>query len=99
MEMDYLENTHFAVSYKPVDKLNQLAQQVFEKIRNEPWTTTDLRGEVVQQTDCSKSQFDTALKNLQISMNVVRDCDAEQDTWLTFEEVYSEIWKKHVTDR
>jgi hypothetical protein len=45
---------------------------------------------------CSKSQFDTALKNLQISMNVVRDCEAEQDTWLTFQEVHAEIWNKHV---
>lgn len=98
MDMAYLEETHFSASYKPVDSLNQLARQVFEKIRIEPWTTTDLRKEIVHEYGCSKSQFDTALKNLQISLNVVRACDAEQDTWLTFQEVYSDIWNKYVPD-
>ncbi|MDF7824928.1 hypothetical protein P4B35_12970 [Pontiellaceae bacterium B12227] len=98
MEMDYLKNTHFESAYKPVASLNQLAQTIYEKIRIEPWTTTALRKEVVQETGCSKSQFDTALKNLQISMNIVRDCEAEQDTWLTFREVYAEIWNQHVPD-
>jgi transposase len=96
MDMDYLEATHFPSAYKPVGSLNQLAQQIFEKIRLEPWTTTDLRNEISQETGCSKSQFDTALKRLQISLNIVRACDAEQDTWLAFEEVYAEIWNEHV---
>jgi hypothetical protein len=98
MSMDYLEHTHFPAAYKPVASLNQLAGQIFEKIRIEPWTTTDLRKEIICETGCSKSQFDTALKNLQISMNVVRECEAEQDTWLPFREVYSEVWKKYVAD-
>jgi len=98
MAMDYLESTHFPSAYKPVSSLNQLAQQIFEKIRIEPLTTSDLRNEIVHETGCSKSQFDTALKNLQISMNVVRDSDAEQDTWLTFAEVYADIWNTHVPD-
>jgi len=96
MEMGYLDTTHFDTAYKPVSSLNQLAQKIFEKIRNEPWVTGDLRNEVIEETGCSKSQFDTALKNLQISLNVVRDCEAEQDTWLTFQEVYTEIWNRHV---
>ncbi len=41
--------------------------------------------------------LDTALKNLQISLNVVRDSDTEQDTWLTSREVYSDIRNKHVS--
>jgi hypothetical protein len=97
MERGYLADTHFPASYKSVNSLNLLAQQIFEKIRNEPWTTTELRKEIIQDTGCSKSQFDTALKNLQISLNVVRDSDAEQDTWVTFQEVYSDIWTKHVS--
>lgn len=92
MTMDYLEQTHFPAAHRPVSALNPLAQLIFEKIRNEPWTTTDLRKEIVQETGCTKSQFDTALKNLQISLNIVRDSAAEQDTWLTFEEVYGPIW-------
>lgn len=98
MTMDYLDEIHFEAAYQPVASLNQLAQQIFEKIRIEPWTTTDLRKEIIAETGCSKSQFDTALKNLQISLNVVRDCEAEQDTWLTFQEVYTDIWSKYVHD-
>ena len=96
MEMGYLDSVHFEAAYKPVGTLNPLAQTIFEKIRIEPWITGELRNEVMAEAGCSKSQFDTALKNLQISMNVVRDCEAEQDTWLTFQEVYSEIWTRHV---
>jgi len=98
MEMNYLDEIHFPTAYKPVCALNQLAQQIFEKIRIEPWATGDLRKEIIAEVGCSKSQFDTALKNLQISLNVVRDCEAEQDTWLTFQEVYADIWNRHVPD-
>ena len=98
MEMNYLDEIHFPAAYKPVCALNQLVQQIFEKIRIEPWATGDLRKEIIAEVGCSKSQFDTALKNLQISLNVVRDCEAEQDTWLTFQEVYADIWNRHVPD-
>jgi len=97
MDMSYLAEVHFPSAYKPVESLNPLAQQIFEKIQLEPWTTTDLRNEIIAEVGCSKSQFDTALKNLQISLNVVRDSDAEHDTWLTFREVYGEIWNRHVS--
>jgi hypothetical protein len=96
MTMDYLDEVHFPAAYQPVESLKLLAQQIFQKIHMEPWTTTDLRNEMIEETGCSKSQFDTALRNLQISLNVVRDCEAEQDTWLTFQEVHAEIWSKHV---
>ena len=98
MEMTYFAETHFPSAHKPVKRLNHLAQKIYEKIRNEPWSTTELRKEVIQEMGCSKSQFDTALKNLQISLNVVRDCDAEQDTWLTFQEVHGDIWNKNIED-
>lgn len=98
MEMKYLAESHFPSAFKPVDSLNQLAQQIYEKIRVEPWTTTELRKEIIFETGCSKSQFDTALKNLQVSMNIVREPAAEQDTWLSFQEVYTDIWIRCVTD-
>jgi hypothetical protein len=55
---------------------------------------------MIQEYGCSKSQFDTALKNLQISMNIVRsnDPDIERDTWLTFQEQYPDIWHIHVPE-
>ena len=98
MDLAYLGATHFPSAYQPVSSLHPLAQRVFEKIRVEPWTTTELRKEIIHEAGCSKSQFDGALKNLQISLNIVRACDAEQDTWLPFQEVYAEIWNKHVSD-
>lgn len=98
MDMDYLDQVHFAAAHQPVTALNQLAQQIFERIRVEPWSTTELRNEIIFAVGCSKSQFDTALKNLQISLNIVRDSAAEQDTWLPFQEVYSEVWNKYVSE-
>lgn len=100
MSMDYLREVHFKAAYQPVDKLNPLYAHVFEKIRVEPWDTTSLRNEMIQAYGCSKSQFDTALKNLQISLNVVRsnEPDIERDTWLTFKEQYPDIWNLHISE-
>ena len=77
-----------------------MSQHIFEKIRNEPWETAALREEVLEEYGYSKSQFDTALKNLQISLNIVRsnDPDIERDTWVTFQELYPEIWAAHVSE-
>ncbi len=98
MDLDYLAETHFPAAHKPVDSLNELARRTYERIRQEPWTTTDLRSELIRETGCSKSQFDTALKNLQITLNIVRANDAEQDTWLPFQEIYSDIWNRYVKE-
>jgi hypothetical protein len=53
---------------------------------------------VVEEFGCTKSQFDTALKNLQITMNIVRlnDPRAEQDTWVPFRELYLDVWQRYV---
>jgi hypothetical protein len=99
MTMDYLRDFHFASAYRCVDQLNPLSAHIFEKIRNEPWETAELRKEIIEADGCSKSQFDTALKNLQISLNIVRSNDPaiERDTWLAFQELYPEIWNLHVS--
>ncbi len=100
MTMNYLRDVHFASAYKPVEQLNRLCQHVYEKIRMEPWETGPLRNEVIDEFGCSKSQFDTALKNLQISMNIARsnDPEIERDTWLAFVELYPDIWYAHVSE-
>jgi hypothetical protein len=100
MTMDYLRDVHFASAYRSVDELNPLSVFVYEMIRNEPWETAPLRNEAIEEFGCSKSQFDTALKNLQISLNVVRSNDPEvkRDTWLAFREQYPDIWQLHVAD-
>ncbi|MEM9385037.1 MAG: hypothetical protein AAGA68_08230 [Pseudomonadota bacterium] len=98
MDLSYLSEKHFPAAHRPVESLSALAQQVFERVRVEPWSTTDLRKDIIDETGCSKSRFDTALKSLQISLNVVREPNATQDTWLAFREVYPAIWSRHVRD-
>ncbi len=100
MTMDYPRDVHFAAAYKSIYSLNRLAEHIYEKVRQEPWETGDLRREVIEEVGCSKSQFDTALKNLQISMNVVRsnNPDIERDTWLAFQELCPDIWDAHVLE-
>jgi hypothetical protein len=99
MTMEYLRDFHFVSSYRPIGELNPLERHIFEMIRNEPWETADLRKEVIGERGCSKSQFDTALKNLQISLNIVRsnDPEIERDTWVAFQELYPDIWDAHVS--
>jgi hypothetical protein len=54
----------------------------------------------MEETGCTKSQFDTALKNLQITMNIARlnGPQIEKDTWVSFREMYLDIWNQHVND-
>ena len=93
MTLSHLQAEHYPRTYTPVDQLPRLAQTIFEYIRIEPWYTGDLRREVIAQSGCSKSQFDTALRKLQISLNIVRNNDPREskDQWLTFVEVYPDI--------
>jgi hypothetical protein len=98
MEMGYLRDPHFATAYRPAQELSSLAQFLYDKVRFEPWDTAELRRFAVDEFGASKGQFDTALKNLQISLNIARanDPSAERDTWLAFSEAYHEIWAAHV---
>jgi hypothetical protein len=100
MDMDYMTETHFPQAYTPVRKLNRLAQQINGLIEEQPWDTTALRRMAMEEFACTKGQFDTALKNLQISMNIVRlnDPRAEHDTWVPFRELYLDVWQRYVDD-
>ena len=100
MEMAYLRDEHFPTAYQPVERLSRLAQLTYEQVRLEPGETGPLRNLVVSEYGATKSQFDTALKELQMSLNVVRSngLHVERDTWVTFEELYPEIWDQHVTE-
>ncbi len=93
MEMQYFRQEHYPSAFQPVNELDPLAQEVFELIRLEPGYTGALRKLAMSRFDCTKSQFDTALKKLQISLNIVRSHDEKltNDFWLPFAEVYVEI--------
>ena len=100
MEMKYLRDEHFPTAYQPVETLSRLAQVTYEHVRLEPGETGPLRNLVLSEYEATKSQFDTALKELQISLNVVRSNGphVKRDTWVTFAELYPEMWDLHITE-
>lgn len=93
MCMDYLRDVHYAKAFTPVTQLPQLCQQIYACIRLEPSYTGDLRKHAIAEFHTTKSRFDTALKKLQISLNIVRSMDPqiENDLWLPFSEVHLDI--------
>jgi len=101
MDMDYMAASHFPTAYRPIRTLDSLAQHIWESISEEPWDTTALRKATIEDLGCTRSQFDTALKNLQITMNIVRlnDPEADRDTWVPFSELYPDVWERHVAHR
>ncbi|NGP76852.1 hypothetical protein G3570_09425 [Balneolaceae bacterium YR4-1] len=101
MDIDYLACDHFPQAYKNIQTLDSLAQHIYSKIVVEPWDTTSLRKATIQEVGCTKSQFDTALKNLQITMNIARlnDSQIERDTWVPFSDLYLDIWQQYVRDK
>jgi hypothetical protein len=66
---------------------------VYEIIRLDPGETTAVRTLAIERHHCSKSQFDTALKQLQITLNIARSNDPGEtnDRWLPFKELYPDF--------
>lgn len=97
MEMQHFRNAHYPEAFQPVSELDQLSQDVFKMIRLEPDYTGALRKQAIEKLGCTKSRFDTALKKLQISLNVVRSNDPKMknDFWLPMREVHLDIANEH----
>ena len=100
MDMGYMIQTHFPKAYKNIQTLDSLAQDVYRRIMAEPLETGTLREQTMEEVGCTKSHFDTALKNLQITMNIVRINDArlERDSWVPFKELYLNVWQQYEND-
>jgi len=66
---------------------------VYEFIRLQPEYTGPLRKRAIAELACTKSQFDTALKKLQVSLNIIRsnDLKMKNDFWLPMREVHLDI--------
>ena len=96
MEMKYFKAVHFPESYQAVDELDSLSQDVYEIVRLEPNYTGKLRKQAIEKYGCTKSRFDTAMKKLQISLNIVRSNDPsfENDFWLPMREVHLDLFRK-----
>lgn len=93
MTLEYLRDVHYPTAAKPVDACSELAQQVYELIRTDSGATGELRKEAIRRFGCSKSRFDTALKQLQVSLNIARSNEpgATSDKWVPFREMYLEL--------
>ena len=93
MTMQYLRETHYAKAHKSIEECSELAIQVYEIIRLNPNTTGELRKEAIELYGCTKSRFDAALKQLQVTLNIVRSNEPglKSDTWVPFSEVYLDL--------
>ncbi len=100
MEMQYFQTQHYPQAFQPVSELDLRSQQVYDLIRMEPAYTGALRKRAIEELACTKSQFDTALKKLQVSLNIVRSNDPkmENDFWLPMREVHLDIVSQHEAD-
>lgn len=98
MEMQHFRRVHYPDAYQPVGELDQLSQDVFDLIRLEPGFTGTVRKRAIAKCGCIKSRFDTALKKLQISLNIVRSNDPKlkNDFWLPMSEVHLDLVKGSV---
>lgn len=90
IEMEYFRLTHYPTAHQPIGDLDQLAQDLYKLICLEPNYTGPLRARAMAEWSCTKSQFDSALKRLQVSLNIVRSNDTryKNDFWLSIREVF-----------
>ena len=97
MEMRHFRDEHYPAAYQPVSELDTLAQSVYQLICLEPNYTGPLRKQAMSSFGCTKSQFDSALKRLQVSLNIVRSnaIEHKNDFWLSMREVHLDIVTSH----
>ena len=93
MSMRHLRESHYPEYHRPLRDCSPLARRLYEIIRMDPIMTGPLREEVNMAKRPERNQFERALKELQITLNVVRRNSAsdESDTWVPFTEQYLEI--------
>ena len=94
MTIDYLEESHYAKAQKPVEACSELAQEVYELVKINSGKTGELRNEAMPRFGCTKSRFETALKQLQVTLNIARSNEpgTKNDTWITFSDAYLHLF-------
>lgn len=93
MAMDHLRKRHYPTAHKAVSTCSDIAQHVYEIIRLDPAETAEVRAIAMERHHCTKSRFDTALKQLQVTLNIARYPAAGigRDRWVPFREVYPDF--------
>lgn len=90
MSMQHLREVHYPKCYKDLSSCSDLAQKIYEIIRLDPSETAEIRAIAIERHNCTKSRFDTAMKQLQITLNIARRTEPgdRKDRWLPFRELY-----------
>ena len=93
MCVEHLRQVHFPACHKAVSECSPLARRAYDLIRREPHTTAEVRRALSPSGAISKSRIDTALVELQVTLNITRSnaANVKQDTWLPFAEQYPGI--------
>ena len=93
MSMDYLREEHYPKHHRPLRECSTLARKLYDIIRLDPMLTGRLREEMNMTRRPERNQFERALQELQVTLNIARrnSADDENDTWVPFAEQYFEI--------
>lgn len=93
MNMDYLREEHYPKHHRPLRECGALARKLYDIIRLDPIVTGRLREEMNMTRRPERNQFERALQELQVTLNIARrnSADDENDTWVPFAEQYLEI--------
>ncbi len=95
MSIDHLREEHYPKHHCPLKDCSALARKLYEIIRMDPITTGSLREEMNMTRRPERNQFDRALQELQVTLNIARRNSAndENDTWVPFAEQYLEVMR------
>ena len=95
MSIDHLREEHYPKHHCPLKDCSALARKLYEIIRMDPITTGSLREEISMTRRPERNQFDRALQELQVTLNIARRNSAndENDTWVPFAEQYLEVMR------
>ncbi len=90
MCLKHLRQVHYPTHHRAVSECSPLARRAYELIRREPHTTAELRRALSPSGAIGKSKIETALVELQVTLNIARSntANAKLDTWLPFAEQY-----------
>ena len=93
MSMEHLRDVHYPAHHLLVSICSPLARRTFELIRSELHTTAELRKALSPSGAISKSKVDSALVELQVTLNITRSNAPKLkiDTWLPFAEQYPDL--------
>jgi hypothetical protein len=95
MSMDYLRVEHYPKHHRSVRECSSLARRIHERLKLDPLTTGSLRKELNLSRRPERNQFDRALQELQVTLNIARrnSLEDENDTWVLFSDQYLDAMK------